>query len=222
MLKKTRLIVLHSLKYGESGLITQAYCEHFGRQSFIVQGVRKKNSAFSSYLFQPLSLLTVEAYIKETRELQRIKEAKPSVVLQSIHFEIQKSAIAVFISEILYRTLREIEPNTSLFDYLFSAVQLLDKTERGFENFHILFLIQYSKFVGIYPIDHSELHHYISSAGYNIIDLLDISLKDMAQLVLNGETRTSILRSLMTYYQDHIEGLGKIRSLPVLYELFHQ
>lgn len=221
MLEKTRLIVLHSLKYGESGLIIQAYCEHFGRQSFIVQGVRKKSSPINSYLFQPLSLLSVEAYIKQTRELQRITEVKPSIALQSIHFDIRKSAIAVFISEILFRTLREVESNTTLFDYLFNAVQLLDKTDCSFENFHILFLIQYSKFVGIYPIDHSELHHYVSSAGYNIVDLLDISLNDMAQLVLNGETRTSILRSLIAYYQDHLEGLGNIRSLPVLYELFH-
>lgn len=221
MLQKTRLIVLHSLKYGDSGLILHAYSDLHGRQSFLIQGVRKKTSKISSYWFQPLSLLNAEVYVKKKRDLQRIKEVKPSLVMETLHFDIRKSAVALFISELLYRTLQEIEPNAALFDYLFNAIQLLDKSDKGFENFHILFMIQYSKFVGIYPLDHSELHRYTTTSGYEISDLLNYSLNDMTRLVLDGKTRTALLKSLVAYYNDHLEGMGNIKSLPVLFELFH-
>lgn len=220
MLCKTKAIILHSIKYGESGIITNAYTEQFGKQSFIVHGVRKKKSKLSSYLFQPLSLLEIVAYIKESRDLQKIKEIKSSVLLKTIHFDIRKSSIALFLSEIINHTLREAEANSPLFNYLYHAVQILDFADEGIENFHLIFLMQFTKFLGIYPKNNLDISRYNLSGGFQITDLLDLSLTETKKLKIDGSTRSQLLDQLLNYYKDHLEGVNKIKSLRVLHEVF--
>ena len=220
MLHHLKAIVLHSVKYGESGIITQVYSNLYGRQSFLIHGVRKKNSKISPYLFQPLALLDIVGYIKETREIQHIKEINATVPLQHLHFDIRKSSIAAFLSEILNRTLREADPNIALFDYLSHAIQALDIAEKGIENFHLLFLMQYTKFIGIYPKDNND--HYMMNKQHSksIFDLLDYSLTDTSEIKFNNAERQDLLKELIQYYQYHFDGLGKIKSLDILHEIF--
>jgi DNA repair protein RecO (recombination protein O) len=220
MLQKTRAIVLNIVKYGESGLIVQLFTENFGRQSFIIHGIRKKKGKFNYLLFEPLSLLDLDIYYKETRNLQTLKEAKQSIILHRLPFDIKRSSIAIFLSEILYRCLREIEPNKLLFNYLFHAIQILDMTEQGVENFHLIFLIQLSKFLGIYPKNNTELYQYKTTKGMQLIDLLEYSLQDIGNLKIERTNRLDLLDRLIDYYRDHLEGLGEIKSLQVLHEVF--
>jgi DNA repair protein RecO (recombination protein O) len=221
MLHKAKAIVLHNIKYGESGIITHVYTNTHGRQSILVQGVRKKNSRVSANLFQPLSLLIIDAYIKENREIQRIKEVKPFCILNNLYLDIRRSTIAIFISELLYRTLLEAEPNPPLFDFLFNTIQILDVLEEGLENFHLIFLIQFTKFLGIYPGVNSDLDQFQKNKGISIIGLLDYSLSDSGKLNMDSLTRAQTLKQLVSYYEDHLEGMGQIRSLKILQEVFH-
>ncbi len=222
MLHRTKAIVLHSIKYGESGIIIQAYTEKFGRQSFLVQGVRKKKNKISPSLFQPLTLLDIIAYFKETRDIQKVKEIKPSVVLNNLSFDIRKSSIALFLSEIMYRTLREVEPNLPLFEYIYNAVQILDITEAGIENLHLVFLMQFTKFIGIYPKNNKELIRNNLPGKYQLSSLMDCSLADVSKLTIDIHTRTKLLDQLIMYFEDHLEGIGKVKSISVLREIFHQ
>ena len=220
MLQKTRAIVLSSVKYGESGLVVQVFTENYGRQSFIIHGVRKKKSRFNYLLFEPLSLLNLDLYYKETRDLHTLKEAKQSAIPHHMPFDIKRSSIALFISEILYRCLREVEPNKILFNYIFNAIQVLDIAEQGVENFHLIFLIQFSKFLGIYPKNNTELYRYKTGKGIQLSDLLDLSLQDIGNLEIERTNRVELLDRLIDYYRDHLEGLGEIKSLQVLHEVF--
>lgn len=220
MLSKTKAIILHSIKYGESDIIAQAFTETYGKQSFLIHGVRKKKSMLSSYLFQPFSLLEIVAYIKESRDLQRVKEIKPSVILKTIHFDIKKSSIALFLSELMNRTLREVEPNIQLFNYLDHAVQILDFEEEGIENFHLIFLMQFTKFLGVYPKNNSDLSKYMMPGDFQINHLLDLSLTDAKKLKIKNSLRSQLLDQLLKYYRDHIEGIGKIKSVDVLRDVF--
>lgn len=222
MLHHLKAIVLHSVKYGESGIIAQVYSNHLGRQSFLVHGVRKKNSRISPYLFQPLSLLDLVAYVKESREIQRIKEVRASVPLQHLQFDIRKSSIAIFLCEILNKTLREAEANPALFDYLSHAVQVLDITEKGIENFHLIFLMQYTKFIGIYPKDNSDFIHISKPQSVGIFDLIKYSLSDTSGITIDYKMRQELLDELLHYYKFHFDGLGTIKSLEILYEVFHR
>ncbi len=220
MLYKTRAIVLKSIKYGDSGLVIQAYTEDFGRQSVLVHGVRKRKGKFSSFFFEPLSLLNLDMYYKESRDLQSLKEAKPGIVLHNLLSDIKKSTVAIFIAEILYRCLREVETNKPLFNYLFHAIQMLDIAEAGIENFHLIFLIQLSKFLGIYPKNNSELINYKTERDRQLNYLFEYSLQDIGRIKIERTNRKELLNNLINYYRDHLEGMGEIKSLQVLHEVY--
>ena len=220
MLSNTKAIVLQTIKYGESGVITKVYTEKYGKLSFLIHGVRRKKSKISNYLFQPFSLLDIIAYIKESRDLQRIKEVKPTVVLKTLFFDVRKSSIALFLGEIMNRTLHESEPNFQLFNYLNHAVQILDYFDKGIENFHLIFLMQFTKFLGIYPKNNTDLIQYSDSESIHMADLIDLSLTDIKTLKIDSSLRFKLLEQLMRYYKDHMEGIDNIKSIGVLRDVF--
>jgi len=221
MLQKTRSVVLNHLKYGESGLIVRVFTEDFGRQSLLVHGVRKKKSKFNAQLFEPLSLLDTVFYFKENRELHTLKEARPNVILQHVFFDIRKSTLAIFLSEVLSRSLQEVESNKPLFDFLFHAIQILDIIEAGVENYHIVFLLQLSKFLGIYPKNNPALMDTLIGSMEQHEEFPEISLSDIGKLSLTADNRSALLDVLINYYRQHLEGMGEIKSLPVLRSVFH-
>jgi DNA repair protein RecO (recombination protein O) len=221
MLQKTRGIVLHSIKYGESGLIIELFTENFGRQSYMIHGIRKKKSKVNAYLFHPMTLLDIDADYKEGRNLQKIKEVKSSYVINQIYFDIRRSTIAMFIGEILYRNIRETEPNKNLFDFLFHSVQLLDIAEKGIENFPIIFLLQLTKFIGIYPNTNLEINHNKAQSELSFYYLLNYSLSEIGVINIDASKRQSFLESIINYYRIHLAGTGQIQSLKVLREVFH-
>ena len=218
MLFKTKAIVLKSVKYGDSGLVTQFYTEEFGRQSVLVHGVRKRNSKLPFYLFEPLSLLDIDIYYKENRDLQKLKHAQTSIILNQIKSDIKKTSIALFISEILYRCLKEIESNKTLFTYLFHAIQVLEMAHEGIENYHLIFLIQLSKFLGIFPKNNTEQFEFYKNPFWN--DIFEFSLQDLKSINLDQNQRQEFLNQLVNYYRNHMEGMGEIKSLQVLHEVF--
>jgi DNA repair protein RecO (recombination protein O) len=232
MLIKTRAIVLHHIKYGESSLIATLYTERNGRMTCMVSGVRSKKTRLPVTFFQPLTLLEAEIYYKSNRELHRIKEAACPFHYVSVPFSVIKSTIALFLDEILMLTLREEEANADLFNFLYHSFQLLDSKDEGIANFHLLFLLHYSCFLGIFPAGIaspsdisrlSDLQAFANlpvEAGNAIIQMITTSLSRAEQIVLSRSTRTVILDSLLKFYAEHLEGMGRIRSLPVLKEIF--
>lgn len=220
MLYKTRAIVLNHIKYGDSSLIVRVLTEKLGRQSFLVHGVRKKKNKINPYLFEPLSILKVDLYYKQNRDLHTLKDVKPEVILHQLHFDIRRSTIAIFLSEIIHRSLQEVESNANLFDYLFNAIQILDVIDKGIENYHIIFLLHFSKFLGIYPKNNTELVQYNTTEAVQLIDLIDHPLSEIDQLNITPKNREKLIDQLIAYYQNHLEGMGNIKSLPVLRTIF--
>lgn len=239
MLHKTKGIILSHLKYGDTSLIATIYTEALGRKSFLIQGVYKKKSKFHATFFQPFTLLDLEIDHHPKRELQRIKEISIHP-FHSIPFDITKSTIALFLSEILYKTLKEEEPNPALFDYLYHAIQLLDMNETGVANFHLLFLINLAKYLGFYPINNysaseslfdpvngrfvhafnSPAAHADKDLGLRIHQLLNLSFDQLDTLQLNHQLRATLLKILIEFYSLHLSGLNNIKSLPVLQSVF--
>src|SRR6056297_3707722 len=151
MIQSTRGIVLHSFKYGETGIICNIYTETHGKVAFLVQGARKHKAKLKANLFQPLFLLDLEVYYKEKRQLQKIREARNAHPFQSIPYDFRKRTIALFIAEVLYKSLQEEESNPPLFSYLINQIKMLDLKEEGLANFHLYFLIHLSKYLGFFP-----------------------------------------------------------------------
>lgn len=221
MLHKTSGIVLHTIKYGDTSIIAHIYTRDFGRQSYIVNGVRSKKSKFHFSNFQPLTLLNLEVDHKNTREIQRIRDLKIDQPFHHIHADIVKNSIALFIGEVLYRSLHDVEANHPLFDYVRSAIQILDHCDEGKVNFHLIFLIQFTRFVGIFPQNNLELDMYQpKEAKVHLHELITYSLNDLSKLQLANKQRSALLTAMVDYYYYHLEGMGKLSSLKILHEIF--
>lgn len=232
----TRGIVLHKLKYSDTSLIVKIYTEAFGLQSYIVQGGRGKKSKSKATLFQPLALLEMEVHHREKSELQRIRDAKPLHPFASVPYHMGKSSIAMFITEVLYKSIRTSSPDAALFEFVAGAVIWLDLSEGPIANFHLLFLLRLSQHLGFYPqgsysrktpvFDLVEgefrselpLHQLYLTAPESeaLWQLLNSSFEQLAEVKISSAVRKKLLQGLVDFYRVHIEGLSEIKSHRVL------
>ena len=118
---------------------------------FLVSVPRSRKSAVKTVLFQPLSMIEFEADYRPMSNLYRIKEAKSWYPFRTLPYDPYKSSIAMFLAEFLYRALREEAENGPLFAYLEHSIRWLDECDRSFSNFHLVFLMRFSRFLGLYP-----------------------------------------------------------------------
>lgn len=239
MLEKTRGIFLHSVKYSETSFIAVIYTEDFGRQSFMVSGSRNKKSTVKSVAFQPLYLLDLEIYYKAGREIHRLKDVSISNPFSTIPFDIRKSSQVIFLAEILYKCLKEEEPNQGLFDFIYDSLSFLDLSDHGISNFHIWFLFKLTRFLGIYPsrdnstisnffdlqkaqfVGHEPLHNQFTDKHLTILfaQLFEVERTSLGKLEYTQNDRRILLEKLMDYYNIHFDNMGEIRSLGVLQEV---
>jgi DNA repair protein RecO (recombination protein O) len=236
MLVKTKAIVISSLKYQEKSLIVKCFTESDGLKSYFVRDAfssRKSNQKIA--YFQPLTILEIEAVHKNKGALENFKEIKIAIPFHSIHSNVVKSTIVIFVSEILHHSIHEEEKNDSLFTFLETALYWLDN-HNGTSNFHLILMLEITKFFGFYP-DNSE-------SDLNFFDIIDgvftpfhginslsehetflfkklINLKfDSNQKVFAGIERQILLKILLDYYSIHLDGFKKPKSLDVLKEVF--
>jgi len=239
VIEKTRGIFLHAVKYSETSLIACIYTEHYGRQSFIINGVHGKNSTVRAAVFQPLYLLDLEIYYKAGREIHRIKNARISLPYSTIPFDIRKSTQVLFLAEVLYKCLREEETNIELFDYLYHSLTLLDLTEAGISNFHIWFLFKLTRFLGFSPsredaercnffdlqtarfVSHEPLHSQFTDKHLTVlfIRLFNVDSSSIENLDYTQHERRLVLEKLLEFYHIHLGNLGEFKSLEVLKEV---
>jgi len=241
MLTKSAGIVLHTLPYKESSVISHMYTREFGRLSMITSGVRKRKPIFHPNLFQPLSLVDIVFYFKEKNEIHRIKDIKHAVVFREIPYHIEKNCIALFLAELLYKVIREQDRNENLFEFLSHGIEILDHLQNGIANFHLIFLMQLSKYIGFYPTNNfSDLNCYfnVSKGKYYPIDsndnlslskevshywqlLLRTPLNAPEVIGLPAVYRHKLIQAILDYYTLHFGHLGAIKSFEVLHQVFH-
>ena len=229
MLHKTRGIALNYIRYRESSIIAKVYTEAFGIQSYIVNGVRSSKSKMNRIaLFQPLTLLDMVVYHKSKEAtIHRISEIKCYSPFQSLPYDVFKSSLALFVTEILGKTLREEEPNEPLFQFIEDSVLYLDEAENGFENFHIQFLLQYASYLGFGVETIADLEGELKENHFpQIADAKELSATDYLlqnpygiEVALDRTRRVDILEKLIFFYKIHMDTLGEIRSLEVLREV---
>ena len=241
MLQKTRGIVLHTLKYNDTSIIVDIYTELSGRASFLVAVPRSRKAAVKSVLFQPLSFIEFEADYRPNARSEEVKEAKSFYPFSSIPYDPYKSAMALFLSEFLYRAIREEAENRPLFAYLQHSIIWLDECREGFSNFHLVFLMRLSRFLGLYPnledyhagdyfdllnacftSTRPQLHSsYINpeDAG-RLRQLMRMNYETMHLFGMSRAERTRCLTTINDYYSLHLPDFPVLKSLEVLKELF--
>jgi DNA repair protein RecO (recombination protein O) len=240
MLEKTRGIILHQIKYTDSGIVAQLYTRNFGRQSFIIKGMRNRKSGKHNILFQPLFILDLDIYFKTSREMNILKEFSVSYSPYDIYSDIKKSSVAIFLGEVLTSVLKEESPHEEMFDYIEKSIIYFDRCKESYANFHIAFLAGLSSFLGFEPGTRRDSHdsYFDMTNGifvpippvhgnYSNPEISDIlaefflvSYNNIRNIILNGTMRNEVLDTLLRYYSLHLPGLKKINSLEVLKEVF--
>jgi DNA repair protein RecO (recombination protein O) len=240
MLQKAKSIALHTVKYGENSLVAYLYTKDFGRVSLMVNSAYGKGkSGRKAIYFHPLSIVDVVFYPGKNHGMGRLKEVSVSHPL-AIHLNPIKSAIAIFLGEIIYRAVREEESNLSLFSFIDASILSLDAIDNGISNFHLLFLAQLSKYLGFFPSgNHSTLTPYFDYKNGQFVpvqpshplffsrELSEILSKTLitnytnaGSLMLNGKQRNAFLSAMLSYYTFHMESVQSIKSLSVLNQVF--
>lgn len=219
MLHKTKGVVFRFTPYGESSIIVNIFTAMFGLQSYIVNGVRSKAGRNKMALYQPLTLLDLVVYHKENAGILRIKEASCSYAFQHLQSDPVKSTIGLFINEVLNRTVKEQSHANELCDFIFDSLVRLDKLDHP-ENFHLQFLIQMTKYLGFGPFDKTELAAWhLSEDEDAVLDQL-LQTNEYDRLVkMKNEQRRNLLDALLRFYGNHVDGMGSIKSVPVLREI---
>ena len=236
MLVKTKAIVISSLKFQEKSVIVKCFTLSDGLKSYFVRDAfssRKGNQKMA--YFQPLTVLEIEAIHKNKGTLEQIKEIKIDSPFQTIHANIVKSTLTLFLSEMLHHSIHEEEKNELLFHFIESALHWFDHHDE-IANFHLIFLLEITKYLGFYPdITESQLPYFEMKEGvfspfHSLTSLSEnesIIFKKLIDLKFENEQKTFhvserqiLLSILVDYYNMHLDGFKKPKSLEVLKEVF--
>lgn len=195
------------------------FTDLFGLQSYIVNGVRSPSKKSKIALFQPLTLLDLVVYHKENGNIMRIKEVKCFHPYTSLSNHVNKSAIALFINEVLNKAVKDQTHTSEIFEFISNSLVILDEHPKP-ENFHLIFLLGLSRHLGFAPNQTSEVLgvHWMDVQEEQLLkQLLQINYQD--ELAMTYTQRQTLLSCLMRFYQTHIDGFGEMKSLPVLQEV---
>ena len=237
---KGRGVVLHTLKYGDSSMVVYLLTDVGGRRSYMVQGVRNRHGRGSKQaLFQPMFPVEFEGLESSKLQMHRFKEIRSGFLLQSIPFDIRKSTMALFMAEVLYRLVRESEPNEALFDFVWGCVEALDALDDGVANFHLWFLANLSRFLGFSPgNDYVEGAWFdireglyrttqpshpsvMEPANARILDqLIGCDVRQLADIGLNRTQRVEFLHAVLAYFGYHLDSVSAVQSVRILQEVF--
>ena len=216
MVKVTEFIVLHTTKFGENSLVVHTLSKEYGRRGFLVRGAGKK-SAMS--LFQPLSILEADIVETSRSNLYTARNISLRHHLSGIRGNMFKNSMTMFMSEVLYRCVKDGANEEGLYEWCERNILLLDSIESDFSNFHIRFLLELSIALGFSP-QAQDLMPF-TGTHYPIVEkFMKESFAESMLIPLSGAVRNEIAEELLRYIEFHTESALNVNSLKVLRELF--
>lgn len=224
MIRKTSGLVLSSIRYKDTSIIVKIFTRELGLKSYLINGVRSMGKGSKMALYQPLTLLDLVVYNKENSGLQRISEAKLQRAHQRIPFDFSRTSIALFMTEVINRSIYENYQNESLFDFLSESVVILDQGEALLAHFPLVFLIEKAKYLGFSP---EEAEGFILESNKQPFshEELPITITYLENLLeekyfcsrkISGILRRKLLDHLLDFYAQHMENPSTFKSLAVI------
>ena len=233
---KIQGIVLQSIRYGDSSLIVKVFTRNYGLKSYMVKGALNRNSQNRVALFQNLNLINYIGVEKANRgTLGYMKDVQLSFVYQSLPLVMNKSAIMMYVSELLSKTITEQEQNEALYDFVVRSLQWLDLVEKDYANFPLFFTLELTRHLGFYPKSNRKdgycfdmmegsfvpdypLHPYyfdVESAAL-LSRLLDVGIDEACGLPLRVSHRRELLDNLIVFMRLHAPVRKDFQSHEVL------
>ena len=240
MLFKSKAVIIKSTRFSETSIITRLYTQSHGVLSFHVPGVYSRKSSFKPSYFQPLQIVEIDFYYRQNKNLLKLREIR--IVLSSQHLSpsVNKTALAMIISEVIYKTVKEEEKNENLFRFLYESISLLHNSDGALHNFLLFFLLHYTYYIGFSPSgrysDHTPVFNLLQgrftaggkeheltmskSESLMLSDILELKMQDFNSIKTEPEQRHQLLNHLISYYEIHISGFSNLNSYTVLREVF--
>jgi len=240
MLHKTEAVVLHTVSYNDTYAIVHVLTEAFGPVSYLTAKTKGKKTRVPKSLFHPMSIVELEVEHRNLREIQRLKEARTTVPLLSILNNPVKSTICIFLAELIGKVATDIQPNQRMFDFIRQSIRILEVMETNYANFHLVFMIDLSRFLGFYPdssgyssgmyfdlmngvfVSFKPAHsHFLTpDESRTFFNLLRMNYENMALFAFSRHERKDIIARILEYYRIHLTRLPEIKSLEILHEVF--
>ena len=240
MFTKTQAIVLHAIKYGETRLIVDMFTKVFGRQAFIVSIPKTPKGKVKKQFFQPLTILEIETDIRPRQQLQKLHDVRLAAPFASIPFEPDKLAISLFVAEFLYYALRSEQRNELLYEYLENSIVWLDGQQSSFANFHLVFLLRLTRFLGFYPNlddykdgDYFDLRESVfmpmppvhrdflhPEEAQKVQLMMRMDFPTMHLFRMSHQERNRLLEVSLKCYRLHLPDFPEMKSIEVLQALY--
>ena len=215
MKQAIEFIILGTTKVGEKSLVLHTLSSEYGRRSFIVSVSKSSSMA----LFLPLNILSGEVSDNHLSDLWRVSGLRAEYPLNGIRGSVLKNSVCLFMSEVLYRVLRDGEYSEELYAWARRSILTLDGLGADFANFHLIFLIELSSVLGFSPRT-EDLMPFAGERLEDISSILTLPYDQALLLPLSGARRSEIAEILLEYLSFHLDSRLTIRSLPILRELF--
>ncbi|MBE0674372.1 MAG: DNA repair protein RecO [Bacteroidales bacterium] len=240
MVESTKGIVIHYTRYTDSSSIVNLITEERGRQAYLVRGINKGNKGNRSVLFQPLTILSMEASYHHGREVNNMKSCALSYIPSSIPYNIAKSTTAIFLAEVLNISIREEMADVEMFRFIHDSIIAFDTMAGNASLFHITFLAQLTPFLGFGPTLPDHQNPVLFDLGNGVFcdlppasglymnheqteifkTLISSSPAQAGKLELTASQRREMLQQIIMYFSLHIPGFKNLKSLKVLNEVF--
>lgn len=241
MLTKTKAIVLYSLKFGDTQLITDLFTAAYGRVSFIQKIPQSPKAKIKKQFFQPLTILEIEFDFRQNIQLQRLKNARIEMPFSDIPFDPYKLTTSLFIADFLNYSTRSEQQNEPLFQYIEASIKWLDASQGNIANFHLVFMMRLSKFIGFFPnLDHHDNSSYFDlrngdftssvplysdflqpAEAARVRTLMRMNYETMHLFKMTRNQRNRCAEIILSYYALHVPNFPELKSFHVLKELFN-
>jgi len=237
MLGKSEGIVLKTIRYSESSVITRIFTREFGELSFMVPGVRSTKNKSKGSLFQPLQFLELDIYYHPNKKLLKLKEFRPAYIYHSLYMDILKQSIALFTIEALSKCIHEHEVNTDLYDYVRKFLLETDLNEKQDVLAPQRLLLQFSHILGFAPLfpknPETDLYFNLEAGAFEPMPGIDglsldkntsgllLQLMSSAAPKFRSNERQLLTDTLVSYFRVHIPGFSQMASLEVLKQILH-
>ena len=216
MLNSTGLVVLHTTKFGENSIILHTLSKEYGRRGFLVRNVGRK-TAMS--LFLPMNIIEGNVVESTRSRLWTLKGISMQYPLMGIRGSVSKNAMTMFISEVLYRVVKDGVVEPGLYEMCERNLLILDAMKADFRNYHIRFLLEFIMQLG-FSLDEEVMSPFLGEYSDLMTDFMSSSFSESMLIPMSGKQRNEIAERLLRYIEYHTESSVNVNSLSVLRELF--
>ena len=215
-MNSSEFILLHTTGFGEKSIVLHTLSKDYGRKGLFIKNISRRSV---TSMFFPLGIM--EADICETSGSGLFTARNPSLryPLTGLRNNLRKSAISMFISEVLYRVVREGARDNALYGMCEKNILLLDALENDFSNFHLYFLLEFIIALGFSP-EPGDLEPFVRENRDLLADFMKRPFSEAMLVPMTGDVRSSLAESLLKYIEFHTEAAVNVNSLKVLHEVF--